>query len=101
MVSQQSTRSVRTRVATKRGHSERPSNGVDRLLRASAVLQKGLSFEQQLVHALEVAREDVGVDRLHVWAAAPGDDRLIHVAGSGMSKEDRLSLGERTEIPLA
>jgi signal transduction histidine kinase len=53
------------------------------------------------MHILETAREEVGLDRLMVWAAAPERDRLIHVAGSGVSEEDRLSLGERVEIPLS
>ena len=50
---------------------------------------------------LEAAREVLAVDRVHVWAAAPEADRLIHIASSGLSAEDRLSLGERMEIPLA
>jgi GAF domain-containing protein len=50
---------------------------------------------------LEAAREVVAVDRLLVWAVAPEADRLVHVTSSGLSKEDRRSLGERLEIPLA
>jgi len=67
----------------------------------SAVLRERLPLEQQLAHVLEAAREEVSVDRLHIWAASPQGDRLIHVAGSGESEEDKLSLGERREIPLA
>jgi GAF domain-containing protein len=90
---------IRARATRERGN--KPSAGIERLLRVSAVLQEALPFGEQLAHVLEAAREDVGVDRLHVWAAAPQGDRLIHVTGSGVSEEDRLSLGERMEIPLA
>ncbi|HTS52083.1 MAG TPA: GAF domain-containing protein, partial [Burkholderiales bacterium] len=101
MASRRSTDPIRARAKSEPGGTKKPSVGVERLLRVSVVLQEALSLEEQLAHVLDAAREDVGVDRLLAWAAAPEGDRLIYVASSGLSEDDRLSLGERTEIALA
>jgi hypothetical protein len=100
-VSRRSTRHSRARTASERDAIKMPSAGIDRLLQVSAVLQNELPLEQQIQHVLEAARDDVGLDRLHVWAASPQGDHLIHAGGSGVSAEDRHSLGERMTIPLA
>ncbi|HTO45743.1 MAG TPA: GAF domain-containing protein, partial [Burkholderiales bacterium] len=68
-------------------------------MRLSADLRESLRLEEQLTCVLEAAREDVGLDRLHIWAAAPEGDRLIHIAESGASREDGLSLAGM-HIPL-
>ena len=44
--------------------------------------------------------EAAPVDRLHLWALAPGGDRLIYVAGSGVSEEDGRRLRLRPEVPV-
>ena len=80
--------------------SNRPT-GIDRFLKASAGAARGLSLDRQIDYVLEAARAATGVDRVHAWALAPGGDRLIHVGSSGLNDADRLSLGPRTEIPLA
>src|SRR6516164_3898624 len=92
MASRRSSLPTRARVAGERGNIKEPSVGIERFLRLSADLQHSLSLEQQLTCVLEAAREDVGLDRLHIWAAAPEGDRLIHIAESGASREDGLSL---------
>ena len=101
MISRRSAYSIHSQAAGERGKLKKRSAGIERLLQAFAALQEALPFEQQLAYVLEAAREEVGLDRLVVWVAAPEGDRLLHVAGSGLSEEDRLSLGERMEIPLA
>src|SRR3954470_13731708 len=78
-----------------------PTPGTEQFAQAAASLQDTLPLEQQIAYVLEAARETVGVERLAVWALAPEADRLIHVASSGMSETDRLSLDGHTEIPLA
>jgi GAF domain-containing protein/CheY-like chemotaxis protein len=75
-------------------------SGIERLVTAAQTLQETLPLEQQIQHVLDAAREAVGVDRILVWALAPDRDRLIHVASSGLSETDRLSLGGHPEIPL-
>jgi len=100
MVSPRSAHRIRAQALSERGKPQKRSACTGRFLQGCATLQESLPFEQQLTHILETAREEVGLDRLMVWAAAPERDRLIHVAGSGVSEEDRLSLGERMEMPL-
>jgi signal transduction histidine kinase len=100
IASRRSAHGIRAPAASERDKLKNPAAGIERLLQAFAVLQEALPFEQQLAHVLDTAREGVGLDGLVVWAAAPEGDRLLHVAGSGVSEEDRLSLGERMEIPL-
>src|SRR5262245_16376373 len=100
MASRRSAEPTRAPVASERGKLKRPAGGVEKLLQAFAGLQEALPFEQQLAHVLETAREEIGLDRLVLWATAPEGDRLLHVAGSGVSDGDRLSLGDRMEIPL-
>ena len=58
-------------------------------------VKEGPSLEERLVLIMDGARAAVGVDRLHLWALAPEGDRLLYVAGSGLSAEDRRSLLER------
>ncbi len=57
-----------------------------------------LPLGEQLSHVLEAARQAVGVDRLHLWALSPEGDRLVYVTGSGVSKQDWRSLGQRVEL---
>ena len=47
-----------------------------------------LSLEEQLVQVLKSAQAAVAVDRLHLWAFAQERDRLLYVAGSGLSEDD-------------
>jgi GAF domain-containing protein/CheY-like chemotaxis protein len=101
MASRRKTKPRRARAESKRDELAKPTAGVERFVRASAAAQETLPLDQQLALVLEAAREAVGVDRVMVWAIAPEADRLIHVANSGLSEEDRLPLGERLEIPLA
>ena len=101
MASRRPTRRGRARVEIERDALTKPTAGIERFLRASAALQEALPLEQQVAQVLEAAREAVGVDRAIVWAIAPEADRLVHVAASGLSKTDRVSLGQRIEIPLA
>jgi hypothetical protein len=99
--SRRTTQSSRTHAASGRDEITKPRPGIEHFLRTSPILQETLSFEQQVEQVLEAAREVLAVDRVHVWATAPEGDRLIYVASSGLSAEDRMSLGERMEIPLA
>ncbi|UCD67780.1 MAG: GAF domain-containing protein, partial [Betaproteobacteria bacterium] len=61
---------------------------------------QGPSLEDRLLNTMEGAREAVRVDRLHLWALAPEGDRLLYVAGSGLSEDDTRSLVERPEMRL-
>ncbi len=101
MASRRSTHPSRVRAETERDEVNTPPASAERFLQACAVLQQTLPLEQQVAHVLEATRDAVGVDRLCVWAVAPEADRLIHVASSGLSEPDRLSLSERVEISLA
>jgi len=74
---------------------------MEQVVQLSDARQAPLSLEEQLARVLEAAREAVAVDRLHLWAIAPQGDQLLYVTGSGLSEEDRRSLGERPELPLA
>jgi len=96
-------------MASRRGTQSNPGRaefdqletGIERLRDAAAALQHTLPLEQQIAYVLDAAREAIDIDRLTVWALAPEADRLIHVASSGISETDRLSLEEYAEIPLA
>jgi hypothetical protein len=101
MASRRSTPPTRARAKTGGDKLPSPVIGIERLQHASAVVHEALPLEQQLEQVLEAAREVVAVDRLLLWAVAGESDRLVHVTSSGLSKEDRRSLGERLEIPLA
>jgi GAF domain-containing protein/CheY-like chemotaxis protein len=61
-------------------------------------VKKEPSLEERLVLIMDGARAAVGVDRLHLWALASEGGRLLYVAGSGLSPEDRRSLLERPEM---
>ena len=100
MASRRRTHPIRARADSERREVTKPTAGIERFLQASAALQEVLPLEQQVAQVLEAAREILAVDRVHVWAVAPEADRLIHVASSGLSEVDKLSLGERMEIPL-
>ena len=101
MASRRSSHSRRARANDERRLIEKPRARIERFLHASAALQEALPFEKQVSQVLKAAREVLDVDRVHVWAVAPEADRLIHVASSGLSEDDKRSLGERMEIPLA
>ena len=73
---------------------------MEQVIRLSDALREDVSLEEQLAHVLEAAREAVAVDRLHLWALAPDADKLLYVAGSGLSKEDRRSLGSDPRCTL-
>ena len=74
---------------------------MEQVVKLSDARQAPLSLEERLARVLEAAREAVAVDRLHLWAIAPEGDRLLYVTGSGLSEDDRRSLSERPELPLA
>ena len=101
MASRRTAHPRRAQAERARRKIEKPGAGIERFLQASAALQEGLPFEQQVAQVLEAAREVLDVDRVHVWAVVPEADRLIHVASSGLSEDDKQSLGKRMEIPLA
>ena len=73
---------------------------MEQVVRLPDTDREELSLEEQLVHLLEAARAAVAVDRLHLWGIAQESDRLLYVAGSGLSVDDRLS-SERPEMRVA
>ena len=74
---------------------------VRQIFRLSVASRETLPLGEQLTHVLEVARQAVAVDRLHLWAVSPEGDRLVYVTGSGVSEEDWNSLEEPVEILVA
>ena len=74
---------------------------MEQVYRISTAMQEVLSLKERVTRVLAAAHQIVAVDRLHSWAITPEGDRLMYLAGAGLSEEDQRSLSEMLAIPLA
>jgi signal transduction histidine kinase/DNA-binding response OmpR family regulator/HAMP domain-containing protein len=85
---------------TERDQLRKLTRYMEQAYRISAAMQEALSLEERLTRVLEAAPEVVGVDRIAVWAATPGGDRLVPLAAAGLEREDRAAWATQEAIPL-
>ena len=53
---------------------------VRQIFRLSVASRETLPLGEQLTHVLEVARQAVAVDRLHLWAFSPEGDQQAEIS---------------------
>jgi signal transduction histidine kinase len=86
-------------VQAQRVQLEELSGTMEQLYRLSTAMQEPLSLKEQLSRVLDAARQVVRIDRFYVWAVNRSGDKLVNVAGAGLTQEESEGL-EKTEIPL-